>query len=284
MRDRGQLLSDIGLVTFLMLTFITITFMSKVSTNYFENVVMLLMVFLIILITYFTNFTFGLIANGIIVFFYFTYIIYLSLVENQTVQPTSFVWIILIPLFTVSIALFSRSTLTLQNKAKVLEEERNALAVLDQLTGLKNIRAFNNDAKIFMDMAERGQITLTLMAIDFRFYKEISRILGEDVEKNFLKKVIEIIQESLRIEDSLYLIDQEEMIWGVLLITNAEGAEIVSVRLKEEMKNHNFKPVTDPYDIIVDLRTGDFEYKKGEKLSPLEFIAKAKAEMTYDVG
>lgn len=84
----------------------------------------------------------------------------------------------LLPLFTYVVSLMTGRNLALQKRVKELENENVSLSTVDPDTGLRNLRTLISDAKIFIGMAKRGQIELSLMLIKFRHYKEIKRILG----------------------------------------------------------------------------------------------------------
>lgn len=287
MKNRDQVLSDLGIVFFLVLTFVTIVFTAQDSSNYILNLVMLNITFLVIIITYFTNITLGLVTNGIVIFGYISYTIFLTLGFGEPVEAKTYFWIVALPLFTYVVSLFTNGSLALQKRVQELEDETVSLSTVDPDTGLRNFRTLISDAKIFIAMSTRGQIELSLMMIKFRHYKEIKRILGEDRLPLFIRQMTEAIERSMRIEDTVYLIEKDDITFGVFLITDAVGSEIVERRIKEKMKGEDFFTITAPYNVEIDLKIGVFHCEscsKGEMISPLDFIEKARKEMEYDVG
>ncbi|KNZ42949.1 diguanylate cyclase domain-containing protein [Acetobacterium bakii] len=287
MKNKEQVISDLGVVFFLVLTFITIVFTAGDSNNYFLNLVMLNITFLVIIVTYFTNLTLGLVINGVLIFAYISYTIFLTLGVGEPVEAKSYFWIVALPLFTFVVSLMTQGNLGLQKQVRELEAENESLATVDPDTGLRNLRTFTSDAKIFIGMAKRGQIELSLMMIKFRHYKEIKRILGEDRLPLFMRKMTEVMIRSMRVEDTVYLIDKEDITFGVFLITDTAGSEIVETRIKDQLQVEDFYSITAPYDVEIDLKIGVFhcdKCEKGEMVSPLEFIEKARKEMEYDVG
>ncbi|WP_423055467.1 GGDEF domain-containing protein [Acetobacterium carbinolicum] len=287
MKNRDQVLSDLGIVFFLVLTFVTITFTAQDSAHYIKNLVMLNISFLVILITYFSNITLGLVTNGIVLFFYLSYTIVLVLVNGEPLTASSYFWIVLLPLYTYVVSLMTGRNRALQNRVKELEDENVSLSTVDPDTGLRNFRTLISDAKIFIGMSKRGQIELSLMMIKFRHYKEIKRILGEERLPLFIRQMTEVMHRSLRAEDTLYLVEKDDITFGLFLITDSAGTKIVENRIRNHMKTEEFYTITAPYEVEIDLKIGVFhcdECKTGEAVSPLEFIEKARKEMEYDVG
>lgn len=287
MKNRDQVLSDLGIVFFLVLTFVTITFTAQDSAHYIQNLVMLNVTFLVILITYFSNITLGLVTNGIVIFFYISYTIFLVLVNGEPLTASSYFWIVLLPLYTYVVSLMTGRNLALQNRVKELEDENTSLSTVDPDTGLRNLRTLISDAKIFIGMSKRGQIELSLMMIKFRHYKEIKRILGDERLPLFIRQMTEVMNRSLRAEDTLYLIEKDDITFGLFLITDTAGTKIVENRIRSHMKSEEFYTITAPYEVEIDLKIGVFhcdDCKTGEAVSPLEFIEKARKEMEYDVG
>lgn len=287
MKNKDQILSDLGLVLFLVLTFVTIIFIAEDSTYFIQNLVMLNITFLLILIAYFSSLTLGFVINGIVIFAYISYTIFQVLRYGAPLTASSYLWIVLIPLYTYVVYLITSRNLSLQKKVKTLEDENFSLSTVDPDTGLRNFRTLTSDAKIFIDMSKRGQIKLSLMMIKFRHYKEIKRILGEERLLLFVQKMTEIMQRSIRGEDTLYLVDKEDITFGLFIITDLEGTEIVKQRIRENMKTAEFYTITSPYEVEIDLKFGVFHCDqciKGKSLSPLAFVENAKKEMEYDVG
>lgn len=287
MKNRDHVLSDLGIVFFLVLTFVTITFTAQDADHYVQNLVMLNVTFLVILITYFSNITLGLVTNGVVIFFYISYTIFLVLVNGEPLTASSYFWIVLLPLYTYVVSLMTSRNQALQNRVNELEDENVSLSTVDPDTGLRNFRTLVSDAKIFIGMSKRGQIELSLMMIKFRHYKEIKRILGEERLPLFIRQMTEDLHRSLRAEDTLYLIEKEDITFGLFLITDTAGTRIVEKRIRDHMKTEEFYTITAPYEVEIDLKIGVFHCdncKNGEMVSPLEFIEKARKEMEYDVG
>jgi len=287
MKNRDQILSDLGIVFFLVLTFVTITFTAQDTEHYIQNLVMLNITFLVILITYFSNITLGLVTNGIVIFFYISYTIFQVLSNGEPLMASSYFWIVLLPLYTYVVSLMTGRNRALQNRVKELEDENVSLSTVDPDTGLRNFRTLISDAKIFIGMSKRGQIELSMMMIKFRHYKEIKRILGTERLPLFIRQMTEVMHRSLRAEDTLYLIEKDDITFGLFLITNTAGTKIVENRIRNHMKTEEFYTITAPYEVEIDLKIGVFhcdECKEGGTISPLEFIEKARKEMEYDVG
>ena len=135
MKNRDQVLSDLGIVFFLVLTFVTITFTAQDAAHYIQNLVMLNVTFLVILITYFSNITLGLVTNGLVIFFYISYTIFLVLVNGEPLTASSYFWIVLLPLFTYVVSLMTGRNLALQKRVKELENEMSVCRPLIRIPG-----------------------------------------------------------------------------------------------------------------------------------------------------
>jgi hypothetical protein len=69
-RNRSGLVSDIALLSFLVLLYICIVFISGAPDDYIQNIIILNVAFILAIVTYFTTVTAGLVLNLVFIFAY----------------------------------------------------------------------------------------------------------------------------------------------------------------------------------------------------------------------
>ena len=114
---------------------------------------------------------------------------------------------------------------------KQLEET----STIDTITQLKNLRAYQNDAQIYMKIAKRYQLTLVLMTIRLYNGEACLHTLGEQNFVSVLKKISQCLRSTIRLEDISYSIDESNIMWAVLMFTKKEGIEIALERIRETL-------------------------------------------------
>jgi diguanylate cyclase (GGDEF)-like protein len=155
--------------------------------------------------------------------------------------------------------------------------------MIDDETGLKNERAFINDCLSYMHIAKRYNHGLELMVIGFRFQAEIERILGKNKMDELIKNISVVLQEHLRQEDLVYIIDKKKVLWSVLFMTNdVASMKIVHNRVKEKISQIDMSNIIKINKVDIKMQLGSANYNENIE-SPLEFIEIAKKEMEYDV-
>ncbi|MFD0588701.1 diguanylate cyclase domain-containing protein [Paenibacillus sp. GCM10027627] len=283
-RNTGGLLSDGGFLLFIILCFIAILFMPGGSGRDFQSMVLLNVAFLIAILTYFTNVTAGLILNILFIFAYGTYTLYQSVVAvGNPVGAQTYFWLLMTPLFTGAIWMFSYGVQRIQRENETLRTANTQLATVDQNTNLKNSLSFQNDATVFMALSNRYDIPLTLLVVQVRYWNEVRRMISDNQMTDVLYEMSQLGQTSIRTNDSLYMLDQETATWGLLLFTDSDGANIVINRLKENVAHFNEDEKTNDFKVEFQLRIGKFEYSADTVQSPLEFIDKARKQLEFDV-
>ncbi|EPV8446581.1 diguanylate cyclase domain-containing protein [Listeria monocytogenes] len=279
----NNLFADIGFLFFILLCFITIGLMINTPDEYLRNIILLNITFLLVIITYFTNLTLGLILNVLYIFIYATYIIY-EIVANQIAYGFgSYFWLIITPLFTVASAMFTRNTSRLQEENTKIKQQNLYLGTIDQETLLKNIVSFQNDERIFSSISRRYDLPLSLMVIKVRHWRELKRFQSEEEMRLALQDISAILETCIRTSDVLYLLDKDDATWGLLLLTDEPGGKLVADRIKSRIAEANTEEFAAKYRVKLELRIGTSQFDSEKVKTPLDFIDLATKELEYDV-
>ncbi|EAD9640668.1 GGDEF domain-containing protein [Listeria monocytogenes] len=279
----NNLFADIGFLFFILLWFITIGFMINTPDEYLRNIILLNITFLLVIITYFTNLTLGLILNVLYIFIYATYIIY-EIVANQIAYGFgSYFWLIITPLFTVASAMFTRNTSRLQEENTKIKQQNLYLGTIDQETLLKNIVSFQYDERIFSSISRRYDLPLSLMVIKVRHWRELKRFQSEEEMRLALQDISAILETCIRTSDVLYLLDKDDATWGLLLLTDEPGGKLVADRIKSRIAEANTEEFAAKYRVKLELRIGTSQFDSEKVKTPLDFIDLATKELEYDV-
>lgn len=282
-RNAGSLLSDISFLLLLMLCFVCIVFIAGDTGHYIANIVMLNVVFLLAVVTYFTSATTGLVLNVLFIFGYGTYTLYEIVVKSVPVSGGSYFWLIAAPAMTVVTWLLTQANRQLQNENAGLRAKNASLVTVDENTKLRNMRSFQADSTVFMAISNRYGIPVTLLVLQVKYWDDLKRIVGESELNAIISDVTRINESSIRANDSLYMLNPSSPMWGVLLLTDLVGTDAVVKRLRDKIDSINREADEDKYKVRLALTVGAAEYKAEEHPSPLEWIALAKRQMEYDV-
>lgn len=282
-RSIGGLLSDGGLVAFIILCFVGILFVTGDPDHYLLNILMLNVAFMISIIVYFTNVTTGLVLNIVFIFAYGTYTLYRTLAVGETVSAESYFWLLMSPLFTAAIWMMTSGIKRLQADAESLKETNERYATMDRSTNLRTLLSFQKDATVFMALSKRYGIPLTLLVIQVKYWHDVRRFIAEDGVAEALIRLSELGESSIRSNDSLYMLDKDNATWGMLLFTDSEGAMVVANRLRANMESFNEREGEGGFRVDFQLRIGECEYSPEAVASPLDFINKARKQLEYDV-
>ncbi|MGG0811073.1 diguanylate cyclase [Paenibacillus alvei] len=282
-RNQSSLTSDGAFLLWFLLSFVCIAFTVGEPSRYIMNMILLNVAFLIAIVTYFTSVTTGLVLNIVFLFGYGTFTLYQTVVEGGVVGAHNYFWLIMTPAFTVVSAMLTHGNRRLQAENEQLERKNASLATMDESTDLKNSRSFQKDAKVFMALSTRYHIPLTLLVVQVRYWDELKRMVSEEQMSKMIYDVSKLSETSIRMNDSLYMLNTENPTWGLLLFTDRDGANVVIERLKEKVASFNNVEFAGKYKIELSLIVGALEYSPETVPTPLEFISQARRQMEYDV-
>jgi GGDEF domain-containing protein len=277
------MISDGAFLLLILTCFISIVFTAGNPNLYIQNIIFLNVAFLIAVITYFTTVTTGLILNVLFIFGYGTFTLYQTVVVGGLIGTQNYFWLIMTPLFTLTTWLLTLGNKQLQQENEKLLKANESLATIDARTSLKNTLSFQSDAAVFMALSVRYNIPLTLMVISVKYWDEIRRMIGEEQLMEAIRDLSKMNQISIRTNDSLYLLNKENPMWGMLLFTDLPGAMIVIERLRNQVDERNRNEFAGKYRVELILKMGACEYNSELIANPLEFITQAKKQLEFDV-
>lgn len=282
-RNRSNLISDIAFLAFILLSYICIVFIAGRPDEYVQNLILLNCAVLFAIITYFTTITAGLVLNLLFIFGYGFYVMVNAVTQGETISLGTYFWLLMTPLLTTAMTLFTQSNRRLQTENEQLRKQTANLATLDENTDLKNSIAFQKDALLFTGISMRYDIPLTLLVVKVKYWKEIQRLIPAEQLGEAIYDISKISQSSIRTNDALYLLDKEDATWGLLLFTDKEGSRIVIERIKLKLAEFNTGEISAKYKVNLGLKIGAVQYHPEQIESPLDFIVQAKKQLEYDV-
>lgn len=282
-RFQNSFLSDVAYLLFIVLCIVITIYVSSDSNAFISNIILLNAALLIAIVTYFTTIMTGLILNLLFIFGYGSFTIYQSVTVGSLVDSSNYFWLVATPVLTILSWMLTQTNRKLQEENERLHRQTVSLAMIDEKTKLKNTLSYQQDIRTFMALSERYSIPLTLMVINVKYWDEIKRIMTAEQLSSALLEVSDISQSLVRTNDSLYLLNNENPTWGIVLFTDIEGAEIVVKRLKDKINEMNDYTFKTKYSVELQLRIGTAQYDAKNAVSPLELISLAKRTMEYDV-
>lgn len=111
---------------------------------------------------------------------------------------------------------------------------------VDPLTGTNNRAAFDLAIDKEVERSHRHHMPLSLAVIDIDHFKHVNDTYGHSTGDTVLRKVTEIIKETLRGSDELFRYGGEEFTL-ILNGTDSEGAANVAERIREEIESSYFE-------------------------------------------
>ena len=276
-RKKVDFYMNLLIAYFLILTMIISLLDFKSS---FENYIMLSILMIVGIISYYFNITISLVATLIIDFIYGTYSLYQNIFLGKSLDYKLYLWFILIPITAIITSLVSKNILLLQEKLKKLEAENEELIMINPLTGDRNMKSFNNEIPIYLSMNKRYNIPITIMMVKFKYGDRLKNIVGQDYYNNILIIVSQLLSDSLRVEDRNYILNDDTFVY--ILLSDKEGAKVVEKRLKEKIKNMDMNNNKFKKNIHLEVQIGLYTYN-GKLDKPLELLKAAEKELEYDV-
>jgi diguanylate cyclase (GGDEF)-like protein len=122
-------------------------------------------------------------------------------------------------------------------------EKQQELARVDTLTGLPNIRAFNECTPQTIELCKRMALPVTIAYVDLDNFKTVNDTLGHNAGNTVLLKISDIMKSTLRTSDMLFRFGGDEFV-ALLPNTSDEAAKVALERLRQNieaaMKSENF--------------------------------------------
>lgn len=278
-----NLLTDFSFIAFIFLFFGSVSFISM-DTNFLNiNIVLMSIVAMIMILTYFTNLLIGLSAVAIVIFFGISTMFYLGIEKGFPIPNLLYFWCVMLPAFTVCTRYLSKNASNLQRNVTELEKNIADLVTIDDITGLKNQKQFMSDTDAYMSIAKRYKLKLALMLVELRYQDDVERVVGKQNMNDVVIHISQALVHSVRSEDLLYIIDNKQISFAVLMITNDyDGIKIAVGRMKNRVAEINMDDIARFANVDLNMRIG-YATLENDYPTTLDFLNAAKHELEYDV-
>jgi len=282
---KGYLSQDIAMLFLLInLFFGTIVLSIIPSEHELENMIMLLITFGGVLLAAYHLVVISVVCVGLQIVIYTTYKLFFYYSQGVPIENINFIWL-LYPLLAVgSMILYIKRNIKMEMEIELLREQVEDLVLIDQLTGLYNLKSLYLDLQSEIALAIRKKTDITLMIISLRYEAELKKILNKKNYNILKQKIAMLIQDTLRIEDKVYAIDHNGTL-AIILFCDEEGAEIVKRRLKSTLTAKDAIPdIIDNRTIKLDFQFGYLIYDEDKfKRDVIGYKQKVESELQYDV-
>jgi len=231
---------------------------------------------------YYTNITAAILYSIMFVFLYASFQMYLNITQQIPIGGDVYLWMLAVPVFSILFAYYGGMIRSLQDKNLSLIKENEELVMIDKDTGLLSSQAFFNELQAYMRINERFNIEVYLMLIKIKYENEVIRILGESKYSKMLNEISKVISSMLREEDRKLILRDANM-FGVILLSNKGGEKHIRERVKELIKNIEFKDDIVINNLNLEVMVGIARHDPAETRSPYEFFKKAERDLEFDV-
>lgn len=281
-QNRNFLFADLAFLCMLLLMFICILFMSGTQDSFQKNMIILAAVMATVIITYFSTLPIGLVLNIVMIFSYATYVIVYAAHRGVSISSDIYFWIIWSPCMTTAVYLFSGRTKQAEKHNEQMKEQLVRLSGVDPETELKNIRSFERECGVYMNISRRYQMSLVVIVWQFRYQRELTQMLGQNGLMQLVKQISKEILQSLRQEDALYMLDNNPFMWGTMLFTDLESTHIVVDRVRKRLEMLDLTSASGKHKINLEMRSGATRFS--ERIdTPFQLLEEAKKKLEYDV-
>ena len=278
----GKTLHDAGLLILFCAFLGGCIVMAKCNaTMYKENLMMLAITFVVAVLAGYkiVNGAFVLAAVQTIIFI--GYKIYVTASKGNE-DPISFAWIFVPGLIVLGFSLIISAKTELERYNEVMQEQIGQLVMVDELTGLYNLRSMYMDIQTQISYAERNNKQICLMLIKPRYYSELARVLKKKQLEEVIIRLSKIICDTVRLEDKVYAVDSEGE-FGVILTCDKAGSELVEERLREKFMDQSaYDGIVEGNKLRVEMQIGCLEHNESFERDAIMFKACVEEEMEKD--
>ena len=230
--EKASLFQDVGLLVFLAL-FSATAILIALSGNILLNVIYLFCTIMLMMITYFFGILPSLIANIIFIGLQAIIMVFQYVTETSKIPWQLSFWMIMPILLSIALYSMTRNQIALQKSNGDLRTALIERGAFDQQTNLRTTVAYMEDAAVFAETNRRFGIPVTTAIIKIRYFNDIKRMMSPNQLELLLQLTTDAIKEKTRTNDIIYLLNNEDPTWAILLFTDTKGATIATDRIKE---------------------------------------------------
>ena len=225
----------------------------------------------------------AIIIGGLQMLVYTVYQLYEAFANGKSIVPMDYAWLVLPVILIAAMILFMTNMYKVEKLSEILEDKLQSMEVIEPVTGLNNLRSMYVDLERQMAYARRNKLELTLILFELRYYQELKSILTAAQLSDLKRRMARLVEESLRLEDRVYAIDDRGSLGIVCIGCGRDGARIVRDRAIAVLsEKESFEEILDRA-LRVDVRAGFYVYDSEEIGNAIEFKQKAENELQYDV-
>ncbi|MBF4692724.1 diguanylate cyclase domain-containing protein [Fusibacter ferrireducens] len=223
----------------------------------------------------------GLLICAIVIFGYGSVVFFQMITGTSQIWTLNYLWFIAYPLTTFFAGQLSENVRMANEQCTKCDKMTDRIVTIDEITGFGNGREFLRDLDGEMARAKRHKIPLTIGVLEIQYFEELITIYGRDNTKKIYKVIAEALNRATRVEDLRFRID-EDMLGLILPHTTIENAQVVKMRLKENLSKLEIEDESSLGRYNIELKVGLLAYRD-DILNPMEFKALAVKELEYDV-
>lgn len=278
----AYLQQDIGILGFWISIVGIILSIYTEETNGTEYLIMFLILCVPVLFCLYKMPLLSFALTGTQILVYAIYKIYNWAVWNEPITGASYAWLVIPAAVIFFLQIFVYGTTVIELKNEILREQVEELVVIDPLTGLYNQRGLFAEVTRQMSYVKRNKMKICMMVVKLKYDQELRSILSVNQFGRLRQEMAEIAEDTLRMEDRLYAIDENGTL-AVLLTCDKAGAQVVERRLKAAFEDKAaFRNIVDN-TIKVETKIGYVEYDEEKVSSAMDFLRQAENEVQYDV-
>lgn len=276
-----SMLMDLTLLFFLTLVTVTVIFMGLGTNNFFSDFINLLITLILVVITFFTGIVSGLIFTLIFIFAQLGFVTYQYVFFEQFSYGSLF-WLIVPPLYCLSIYLITYQIRILEKENEQLRQDSAQLNALDAKTHLRTLSLYEGDFPIFAELSRRFDTDLYAVVIRIRYWDSLKKLMSNEQQQELLELVTSVFQASADEYSSLYLVDQITPTWSSFVFSNNEALKVFRELLKERFLEELGKSAA-LNNLTIDLLVAQAKYDEAEMHSGADLLSEGVNGLQYDV-
>lgn len=180
-------------------------------------------------------------------------------------------------------SLFRQGLHGIDSENTMLRRQVEDLVLVDDVTGLYNLRALYRDLRSQVHYSARNNLPVSLMLVQPRYEAELRGMLPKRQYLELRQIMANIVSDGVRVEDKAYCIDDVGTL-GIILTTTEGDSQFVRNRLKDALQKPNaFEGILER-GTKLDVRFACKQYDReryGEDM--MAFKNAVESELVYDV-
>lgn len=279
--ERESVLEDVGLILALAL-FAALAIFMAISGNLLLNILYLFITIGLLIVTYFFGLITSLLVNLLFIALQIIIVVYQYTAQKATIHWELVFWLVMPIVLSVVIYFMTRYQVNLQASNGELRTALVERGAFDEQTNLRTTVAYIEDAGVFIETHRRFELPVTTVIIKIRYFNDLKHMMSDSQLKELLNLASRTIKEVTRNNDITYLLNVDDPTWGVLLYSDAAGANIAANRVKE---GFNKRLLEDSMlsDLAIYMIAGVAQWNSDDMNSPYDLINAGVRETQYDV-